>query len=274
MKKLTIVSLFIFWAVMTSILTAGLILRGNNGNSAIQSSNQTQSGVGPIPNVKLTLPEISKHDSAADCWLIINNKVYNVTDFLSGHPGGIETIIPYCGKDATAAFNTKDLPNPKPHSKSASSMLDQYYLGDVGQDLPKNQQPSSSSQTETKVQTQIQTQTQSQTVSDPSIQLTLQEVAKHNSQSDCWLIIENKIYGVTNYLNSHPGGVSAIVSYCGKDATQAFNVTMPHSQNAHNILVGFYIGDLNQSVLQQSVQNIIQSSPPPTIRSHDEDDDD
>jgi nitrate reductase (NAD(P)H) len=34
------------------------------------------------------LEEIQKHDKMDDAWLIINNKVYDVTSVLDWHPGG------------------------------------------------------------------------------------------------------------------------------------------------------------------------------------------
>lgn len=39
-------------------------------------------------NITLSLNEISRHRLASDCWLIINNQVYNITSYLSVHPGG------------------------------------------------------------------------------------------------------------------------------------------------------------------------------------------
>ncbi|KAI0757140.1 FMN-dependent dehydrogenase-domain-containing protein [Daedaleopsis nitida] len=51
-----------------------------------------------------SLDEVSKHSSPSSCWVIINNKVYDVTEFLPDHPGGAKIILKYGGKDATAAY--------------------------------------------------------------------------------------------------------------------------------------------------------------------------
>jgi cytochrome b involved in lipid metabolism len=94
---------------------------------------------------------------------------------------------------------------------------------------------------------------------DPTIQLTASEVAKHNNANDCWMIINNKVYDVTAYINSHPGGVAQITSGCGIDATQLFDTKggrgAPHSAAAQSILSSFYLGDLNQNLTSSQLQN-------------------
>ncbi|NP_001412862.1 cytochrome b5, seed isoform [Nicotiana tabacum] len=72
-----------------------------------------------------TLAEVSNHNNAKDCWLIISGKVYNVTKFLEDHPGGGEVLLSATGKDATDDF--EDIG----HSSSARAMLDEYYVGDI-----------------------------------------------------------------------------------------------------------------------------------------------
>ncbi|KAE9460777.1 hypothetical protein C3L33_07308, partial [Rhododendron williamsianum] len=48
-----------------------------------------------------TLAEVAGHNNAKDCWLIISDKVYDVTKFLEDHPGGDEVLLSATGKDAT-----------------------------------------------------------------------------------------------------------------------------------------------------------------------------
>ncbi|ODQ82117.1 hypothetical protein BABINDRAFT_59190 [Babjeviella inositovora NRRL Y-12698] len=49
--------------------------------------------------------EIATHNSAESCWLIIDGKVYDLTDFLDEHPGGKKIILKHAGTDATAEFD-------------------------------------------------------------------------------------------------------------------------------------------------------------------------
>lgn len=53
------------------------------------------------------------------------------------------------------------------------------------------------------------------------------EVAKHNSASDCWVIVHGRAYDVTDFLPEHPGGSKIILKYAGKDATDEFDLIHP-----------------------------------------------
>lgn len=57
--------------------------------------------------------------------------------------------------------------------------------------------------------------------------LSLDEIAKHNIEKDCWVIIRDKVYDLTKFLPDHPGGKKAIMSFAGKDATEEFDMLHP-----------------------------------------------
>ena len=57
------------------------------------------------PKEGYNIEQIQKHNKKYDGWMIINNKVFNVTPYIAYHPGGEKILLPYLGKDGTKAFN-------------------------------------------------------------------------------------------------------------------------------------------------------------------------
>lgn len=57
---------------------------------------------------------------------------------------------------------------------------------------------------------------------------TIEEISKHNSIMDCWIIIDGYVFNVTGYAKSHPGGIKILLQYAGKDGTKAFDEVSGH----------------------------------------------
>merc|ERR1719330_948734 len=57
--------------------------------------------------------------------------------------------------------------------------------------------------------------------------LTLDEVAKHTTEKDCWVVVNDQVLDVTKFLPDHPGGALAILTFAGKDASEEFNMIHP-----------------------------------------------
>jgi cytochrome b involved in lipid metabolism len=51
-----------------------------------------------------TLAEVSVHNTQNSCWTTIAGKVYDLTNFISMHPGGEGNIMRICGVDGTSLF--------------------------------------------------------------------------------------------------------------------------------------------------------------------------
>lgn len=84
---------------------------------------------------EITLEEVSFHDQINDCWIVLYDRVYDVTKFLYSHPGGEDVILDHAGRDATLAFRGTG------HSKAATNMLRDYLIGElpIGQRIFRNQ---------------------------------------------------------------------------------------------------------------------------------------
>jgi predicted heme/steroid binding protein len=59
-----------------------------------------------VEHLLLTKAIVAKHNKENDAWMIIHGKVYDVTDILSSHPGGKDSMLPYLGKDASEIFDS------------------------------------------------------------------------------------------------------------------------------------------------------------------------
>lgn len=82
-----------------------------------------------------TLEDIRVHNMSNDTWLIIHDKVYDITSFLEEHPGGEEVLLEQAGADATESFEDVG------HSTDAREMLTQYYIGELHMDDRKKERP-------------------------------------------------------------------------------------------------------------------------------------
>ncbi|KAF7638660.1 Cytochrome b5 heme-binding domain-containing protein [Meloidogyne graminicola] len=77
---------------------------------------------------QFTRSEVAERNSSNNCWIIIGNKVYDVTKFLDEHPGGCEVLLEKAGEDRTEAF--EDIG----HSTDARKMKEDYCIGEVIED--------------------------------------------------------------------------------------------------------------------------------------------
>jgi cytochrome b involved in lipid metabolism len=67
-----------------------------------------------------TLAQVATHNNRSSCWTAINGNVYDVTSWISRHPGGSDAILYLCGKDGSAAFNDQHGGQGRPESELAS----------------------------------------------------------------------------------------------------------------------------------------------------------
>ena len=100
----------------------------NSTDSGIEDSSDLAlaGGTDEATGLELvSLEEVSWHGSREDAWLVLYDRVYEVTAYLatSRHPGGEDVILEYLGHDATLAFRSVA------HSRAAFRGLQQYCVG-------------------------------------------------------------------------------------------------------------------------------------------------
>ncbi|XP_030588310.1 fatty acid desaturase 2-like [Archocentrus centrarchus] len=73
---------------------------------------------------------------------------------------------------------------------------------------------------------------------------TWEEVQRHSSKNDKWLVIDRKVYNITQWAKRHPGGFRVISHYAGEDATEAFTAFHPDSKFVQKFLKPLLLGEL------------------------------
>ncbi|KAF3933983.1 hypothetical protein ABW19_dt0209073 [Dactylella cylindrospora] len=58
----------------------------------------------------------------------------------------------------------------------------------------------------------------------PDKEFTMEEVAKHNTKDDVWVVVKGVVMDLTGFLEDHPGGANAILNFKGRDATEEFEM--------------------------------------------------
>ncbi|XP_077375177.1 cytochrome b5 type B [Festucalex cinctus] len=111
-------------------------MNGNPLNEGDKPANREENSKSLKGDVKYyTLEDIQAHNLSNDIWLIIHDKVYDVTTFLEEHPGGEEVLLEQAGADATESFEDVG------HSTDAREMLQQFYIGELHIDDRNNEKP-------------------------------------------------------------------------------------------------------------------------------------
>merc|ERR1719163_429578 len=139
------------------------------------------SGGGGIP-----MEEVAKHTTKTDSWVVVSGQVLDVTSFLSQHPGGELAILTFAGKDATEEFNMIHPPDVIP--KYAPDAIIGV-LGGGGGGADEDDDDDDDEEEEA-----------------GGAGYTMEEVAKHTTKGDCWVVVSGQVLNVSDFLKDHPGG--------------------------------------------------------------------
>ncbi len=104
---------------MSEVINTNVFESTVDTNSTATASSLPQSSL-------YTLAEIAKHDTASDCWSVVNGKVYDLTSWINRHEGGADKILGMCGIDASADFNGEHSRDREPQAE-----LKSFYLADL-----------------------------------------------------------------------------------------------------------------------------------------------
>ena len=131
----------IFGLIMVLIVGGGLFFATNNKKEEKKEEIKTSKVVSPVVTKKIeqetskkspfSMIDVAKHNNENDCWIVIDGKVYDVTNYIESHPGG-KVMANFCGQDGSLAFATKGKKN-KPHKPEAYDVLKTLYIGDLSQ---------------------------------------------------------------------------------------------------------------------------------------------
>jgi len=77
----------------------------------------------------------------------------------------------------------------------------------------------------------------------------MEEVKKHNTESDAWFVVDGYVHDVTVFLDEHPGGKDILMDHLGKDVSELFvdERVHVHGTIAYNMLAKYRIGVLNKA---------------------------
>ncbi len=97
---------------------AALALSACGGSPAPSTSvDATPTG---SASVGYRMADVAQHNTQQDCWVAVDDSVYDVTSWISRHPGGPDKSLPLCGTNATSAFRGQHGDQEKPNTQLAS----------------------------------------------------------------------------------------------------------------------------------------------------------
>ncbi|KAL6172414.1 hypothetical protein ACJQWK_01579 [Exserohilum turcicum] len=78
-------------------------------------------------------------------------------------------------------------------------------------------------------------------------EFTYSDVSEHNTKKDLYIVVHDKVYNASSFVDEHPGGEEVLLDVGGQDSTEAFE-DVGHSDEAREILEGLLVGKLKRQV--------------------------
>jgi hypothetical protein len=83
------------------------------------TASSTPNGTG-----QYTMTQVATHNNQSSCWTVIDGSVYDLTQWVSLHPGGPEAILSICGIDGSNAFHAQH-----DHAQEQEDVLATFKIG-------------------------------------------------------------------------------------------------------------------------------------------------
>ena len=93
MRRVYLATTLIFWLLVSAFWAGSLWLPPADESVAVAAEKV------------IARSELAKHALPANCWMAIRGKVYDVSSYLPEHPSRPDLVLPWCGKEATEAYD-------------------------------------------------------------------------------------------------------------------------------------------------------------------------
>mmetsp|Transcript_40871 Transcript_40871/g.109370 ORF Transcript_40871/g.109370 Transcript_40871/m.109370 type:complete len:114 (-) Transcript_40871:61-402(-) len=97
---------------------------GSSSNQVSENDDSAESSDQVKPITSIGWDEIQRLSKDGKTIIVVSNKVYNATSFMSRHPGGKYTISSNAGRDCTVEFN-------RMHSDYARNLFQPLFIGEL-----------------------------------------------------------------------------------------------------------------------------------------------
>jgi len=122
MRRLYLYATAVFWLLVSAVAIVG------------HWSPVADRGHPPATERLIPVAELARHALPEDCWMAIRGSVHDLSAYLPEHPSRPNIVVPWCGRDATEAYETKTL--GRRHSAQADELLARYRIGRLAVERP------------------------------------------------------------------------------------------------------------------------------------------
>jgi cytochrome b involved in lipid metabolism len=122
MRRLYLYATAVFWLSVTAAAIIGHWLP------------VAEPGDPPATERLIPVAELARHALPEDCWMAIRGGVYDVSTYLPEHPSPLKVVLPWCGREATEAYESKT--RGRRHSAQADELLARYRIGRLAGESP------------------------------------------------------------------------------------------------------------------------------------------